>query len=181
MSKVFLMALLAIASCCATAQHVASSYWKPWSEVRVYAPSLDWKFDGVPDPVFNAIPDDEKFKTDEGMLISYYSSFASIDLDGDGKDELIVWSHEFFSGGPAFMIFQKRGSSWRIIGEIQGGFAISKRRANGYSEIETWSRHPETHHRLWKFSEGKYKLARTKIGLPKERELGLPYIPRSNF
>ena len=177
MRTIFLTALLAVAGFCLATENVTpSSYLKPWNAVLACAPDLAWQIDGVSKPIFDALPDEAKFETEHGKLISYYSSFAPIDLTGDGKNEIIVWSHEFYSGGPEFIIMQKRGNRWVIIGEIQGGFTISKRQTNGYADIETRSRHPETHHRLWRFARGSYKLARTEIGPLKDRD-DLPYVP----
>ena len=170
------MALLAVTGCAAVTQNAGDSYLKPWNDVRAYASDLVW-VDGLPEAIFDALPDDDKFKTDDGVLLSYFSSIASIDLDGDLKDELIVHSSQFFSGGPEFVIFQKRGNDWQIIANFQGGFTISKQTTNGYAELETWSRHPEIYHHVWKFSGATYKRSRTEIGPYQDRGLELPYVP----
>lgn len=177
MRKITLMVLLAIVCSGAAAQKTSPPYWKPWNEVRVFAPDLVWKDVDLPKQVFDAIPGDSKYKADDGSIFSYFWRSASIDLDGDTKNELILRSSEFFSGGPVFLIMQKRGNLWRVIGQIQGGFTISKRTTNLFADIESWSRHPETYHHLWKFSVGKYKVARTETGPYNDRALELPYIP----
>ncbi len=181
-----LVMLLAIPSGSVPAQiaspSVAPHYWKPWNEVQTYAPVLIWKADDMPKEAFDALPKWMTEKATDGERTwSWPIAFASVDLDGDGKDELIVQSGEPFSGGPQFAILKNRGNRWRTIGEFQGGFAISKRSTKGFADIETWSRHPEIYHQLWKFSGQRYKVVRTEIGAWKDRGLGLPYVPSGKF
>ncbi len=160
------------------AERATPPYWRPWNEVQAYAPDLDWKAGDLPKAALNALP---KWMTrrdaDGEPTWSGPVAFASVDLDGEGSDELIVRSGEPFSGGPQFAILRKSGNRWRTIGEIQGGFVISKRSKNGYADIETWSRHPETYHFLWKFSGGRYKAVREEKGPWKDRGLDPPYVP----
>jgi hypothetical protein len=160
------------------AESAASVYGRPWNEVQVYAPNLDWKVGDLPKAALNALPKWMTRKEADGEPTwSGPVAFASVDLDGDGSDELIVRSGEPFSGGPQFAILRKSGNRWRTIGEIQGGFVISKRSKNGYADIETWSRHPETFHFLWKFSGGRYKSVREETAPWKDRGIALPYVP----
>ncbi len=154
---------------------VAPAYWKPWNEVQKYAPDLDWSANDIPMAAWRALP---KWMTEENEHYpSFPNAFASVDLDGDGRHEWIARSSEGFSGGPEFAILQKRGNRWRTIGEFQGGFTISKRSNKGYADIESWSRHPETYHHLWRFSGGRYKVVRTEVGPWKDRGLDPPYVP----
>ncbi len=147
--RAILMLIMAVASGSVAAQlelvipSVAPSYWKPWKEVQTYAPDLAWKYGEIPKAALTVLPKWITEKDSEGHAWANPIEFASIDLDGDGTDELIVKPGEWFSGGPEFAILQKRGNRWRTIGEIQGGFTIAKRQKNGYADIETWSRHPE--------------------------------------
>lgn len=173
------MIFLAVVSLNAVTQ-IAPSYRKPWNEVQTYAPDLVWREDAIPAAVFAGLPMDMKLRDANGEPISIPGPIAFIDLDGDGKDEIIVQSGEWFSGGPEFAILQQRGNRWRLIGEIQGGFTVSRRLKTGHVDIETWSRHPETYHRLWKFSEGRYKVVRTEIGPWKDRGHDIPYVPQRN-
>ena len=177
-ASIVLMMSLAIVSLSVCSQ-LAPPSLKPWNEVQTYALDLVWKEDDMLKAVFDALPEYMKIETDNGKIISN-TSFASIDLNGDGKDELIVWSHEFFSGGPGFAILQKWGDRWRVIGEIQGGFSVSRRSKKGHVDIETWSRHPEIYHRLWKFSGGRYKVVRQEVGPWKDRAQDIPYAPKRN-
>jgi hypothetical protein len=164
------------------AENAVPSNWRPWNEVQAYAPDLGWKAGDIPKAAFNALPkwmtqrDADGEPTTSGPVV-----FASVDLDGDGIDELIVRSGEPFSGGPQFAILRKSGNRWRTIGEIQGGFTISKRSKIGYANIETWSRHPETYHYLWKFSGRRYKIIRTEKGQWKDRGLDPPHVPSGKF
>jgi len=163
------------------ADSATPSYWRPWNEVQAYAPDLGWKAGDIPKAAFDALPKWMTKKDADGVPTwSGPVAFASVDLDGDGSDELIVRSGEPFSGGPQFAILRKSGNRWRTIGEIQGGFVISKRSKNGYADIETWSRHPETYHFLWKFSGGRYKTVRQEKGPWKDRGLAPPYVPSSS-
>lgn len=174
--------LLAVASGSVAAQifepAVPPSYWRPWQEIQTYAPDLVWNSDDqIPEAVWDALPKWMMIIDVDGHTFPDIASFASVDLDGDGGDELIVRSFEFFSGGPEFAILQKSGNRWRTIGEIQGGFTISKQSKNGYADIETWSRHPETYHHLWQFSGWQYRMVRTEIGPWEDRAFDLPYVP----
>ena len=160
-----------------TAEIVIPPYWRPWNKVQMYAPDLDWGGD-IPKAAFDALPEWMTRRDAEGHPTSSHPiATASVDLDGDGSDELIVRSGEPFSGGPEFAILRKSGNRWEKIGDFQGGFAISKRSAKGYADIETWSRHTETYHHLWKFSGGRYKVVRTEVGPSKDRGLDPPYVP----
>ena len=166
------------------AENGIPSVWKPWNAVRVYAPDLIWDSkNSIPDAASAVLPKWMIQESDDGRLwLPNYSEFASVDLNGDGVDELIVRSGEFFSGGPEFVILAKTGRRWKVIGEFQGGFTISKRTTNGYPDIETWSRHPETYHHLMKFSEGRYKRTRrTAIGKWEDRGADPPFIPGPNY
>lgn len=164
------------------AESATPPYWRPWNEVQAYAPDLAWKTGDIPKSAFDALPKWMTQKDADGTPTwSGPAAFVSVDLDGDGIEELIVRSGEPFSGGPQFAILRKSGNRWRTIGEIQGGFAISKRSRNGYADLETWSRHPETYHYLWRFSEGRYKAVRQEKGPWKDRGLGLPYVPSGRF
>ncbi|OGS01261.1 MAG: hypothetical protein A3G41_05910 [Elusimicrobia bacterium RIFCSPLOWO2_12_FULL_59_9] len=164
------------------AESATPPYWRPWNEVQAYAPDLAWKADDIPKAVFDALPKWMTQKDREGHLTwSSPVAFASVDLDGDGIEELIVRSGEPFSGGPQFAILRRSGNRWRTIGEIQGGFTISKRSTKGFADIETWSRHPETYHFLWKFSGGRYKAVREEKGPWKDRGLDPPYVPSGKF
>lgn len=156
----------------------AAPYWRPWNEVQAYAPDLGWKAGAIPKAAFDALPKWMTQKDAEGHLTwSGPVAFTSVNLDGDGNDALIVRSGEPFSGGPQFAILRKSGNRWRTNGEIQGGFAISKRSKKGYADIETWSRHPETYHRLWRFAGGRYKAVRQEKGPWEDRALDPPYVP----
>jgi len=183
MRKAILMVLLGVASSSVPAQifapSVAPSYWKPWQEVQTYAPDLVWNSDDqIPRAALDALPKSMTERDADGYRNwSYPVAAASVDLDGDGSDELIVRSGEPFSGGPEFAILQKSGNQWNMIGEIQGGFTISKRSQNGYANIETWSRHPETYHHLWEFTGGHYRTVRTEIGPWEDRAFDPPYVP----
>lgn len=181
MRRAILTMLMAVASGSVAAQlvtpAVAPSYWMPWNEVQMYAPDLVWKNNEIPKTASTALPKWMTKKDAEEPSWANPIAFASIDLDGDGSEELIVQSGEWFSGGPEFAILQKRGNRWRTIGEIQGGFTIAKRPKNGYADIETWSRHPETYHQLWKFSGGRYRSVRREIGPWENRGFALPYVP----
>jgi len=176
-----LMLLLAGVSGSAVAQiaspSVAPSYWKPWTAVRVYAPDLDWKDDEIPKAVFDALPEDDKGIDKDGETFAVPGPYASIDLDGDGKDEVIVDSGQWYSGGREYVILQQRRNRWSVIGEFQGGFTVSKRSTRRYADIETWSRHPEIYHHLWKFSGKRYKLARMEIGPRESIGFGIPFSP----
>lgn len=164
------------------AENVSPSSWRPWNEVQAYAPDLIWKAGDIPKAALAALPkwmtqrDTDGEPTSSGPI-----AFASFDLNGDGIEELIVRSGEPFSGGPQFAILRKSGNRWRTIGEIQGGFAISKRSRIGWVDIETWSRHPETYHYLWKFSGRRYKIVRTEKGQWGDRGLDPPHVPSGKF
>ena len=181
MCKAILMILLAIASGGLAAQiaspSVAPSYWKPWNEVHVYAPDLDWKSDKMPNAVFDALPEDDKGIDKDGEKYAVPGPYARIDLDGDRKDEVIVDSGQWYSGGREYVILQQRGNRWRVIGEFQGGFTVSKHSTKGYADIETWSRHPETYHHLWQFSGKRYKLVRREVGPRESRGFDIPFSP----
>lgn len=173
--------LLALASGSTAAQKsspsVAPSYWKPWNEVRTYAPDLVWRNEEMPKAAFDALPKDLTDKDENGEPYSIPGPVASIDLNGDGKSELIVGSGQSGSGGPEYVILQQYKSRWRVIGMIQGGFTVSKRMTSRFADIETWSRHPETYHRLWKFSGDRYRPVRREIGLRESSSFDSPYIP----
>lgn len=159
------------------AENAPPSFWTPWNQVHAYAPDLTWDTGNLPKAARNALPKWMNEKDADGRSPSGPAAFASIDLDGDGKDELVVQSGEWFSGGPEFAILQRRGNRWKLIGEIQGGFTVSRRLKTGYVDIETWSRHPETYHLLWQFSEGRYRTVRTATGPWKDRGRDPPYVP----
>ena len=75
-----------------------------------------------------------------------YGDFSkSIDLNGDGADELLVMPVEVCgnvirgaSGNGPIYIFQKRGDMWDIIGELIGNLLrVKSEKTNNYYTIET--------------------------------------------
>ena len=133
MRKAILMMLLAVMGSGASAENTAPSYFQPWNEVQAYAPTLDWKTGAIPKGAWNGLPKWMSERDADGELNwSRPVAFLSVDLDGDGNDELIVRSGEWFSGGPEFVILKKSSNRWRTIGGFQGGFTISKRLKKGY-------------------------------------------------
>ena len=176
MFKPILILLLSVVSSRVVAQNMSPSYWKPWKPVQTYAADLDWKLEKLPKAVYDALPEDMRLDGKDGEPETRPGAFASIDLDGDGKDELIVHSAEFYSGGPEYAVMQQRGNRWRVIGEIQGGFTVAKQKSQGYAYIETWSRHPNTYHRLWRFIAGRYVIVKKEIASDQDSWFDIPYV-----
>jgi hypothetical protein len=158
----------------------------PWSVPFAFASEMTWKSiggcgqnTGLPKEANTELLDwaDTPGDIPNQPLVLLLHSFVTIDLNGDGEDELIVRSSEPFSGGPMFRILQKKKSKWRLIGEIQGGFMITnigeKKRFNN---VETWSRHGgEIYHQLWWIHKGQYVVT-LKEKWPKGFDVG-PYLP----
>lgn len=49
------------------------------------------------------------------------------DLDGDGSEELLVWTGESGSGGETWSVMTKRGGRWQRAGRVFGGLRFIDR------------------------------------------------------
>ncbi len=65
-------------------------------------------------------------------------SFVLLDLNTDGKDEIIV-ANPFFSGsgGLHFFILKATGAKWKVIGEFQGGLIFTFRNLRKKKVLQT--------------------------------------------
>ena len=85
-------------------------------------------------------------------------SVVYVDLNGDGKKEMVVYL------GPDgqttdYGIFQKSAGQWKNIGFLMGGFSFCEK-ANGYYQIETGghSGGGSTDRELLRFVNGRYRV-----------------------
>jgi len=178
MSKTIFLIILAMLSGIVSAQlsspTVLPAVWRPWNDVGSYGVDMVWEY-SMPKSLFAALPVDIQGKDSKGEIYAVPGPIAYVDLDGDGQKEVFVNSGQPVSGGTDYLILQSRGSRWKVIGEIQGGFTIAKRPTKGFAEIETWSRHPEQVHLLWKFKDGLYRVARRQEGGAESSGWDLPF------
>lgn len=87
--------------------------------------------------------------------------FVSVDLNGDGKNELIVADPASSgSGGQTYFI---SGKAWIVIGGFQGGFVLTIRDdlvkyPEDYYRIISYYRSGDTYQNVYDYKSGRYRL-----------------------
>jgi len=86
-----------------------------------------------------------------------------IDLNGDGKKELIVDDGLGGPGGPGYRVYRRAHGSWKLIGEFQGSLTLAQK-SNGYDQLEVVSKGDAgaTNKSLYRFVNGKYRAVRSE-------------------
>ena len=88
-------------------------------------------------------------------------NFVAIDLVGDKENELIINIPMYGgSGGNYYLVLQKAGNTWRLIGEFLGGLVLSLEdgpRPAPY-QITSFYRAGDTYQKTYQYSNGKYRL-----------------------
>lgn len=88
--------------------------------------------------------------------------FIFVDLNGDGRKEMIVADPASSgSGGKAYFILQQVEKSWRVIGAFQGDFILTLRDISvkfPYYRIISYSRIGDTYQKTYDYREGRYRL-----------------------
>jgi hypothetical protein len=80
-----------------------------------------------------------------------------IDLNGDGKNEVIVDDGLGGTGGPGYRVYRRSHGAWKIMGEFQGALTLCAK-ANGYDQLEVVSKGTAgaSTKTLYRFVKGKY-------------------------
>lgn len=86
--------------------------------------------------------------------------FIWVDLDGEGTKEIIVADPTASgSGGQAYFVLRKVGSSWRRIAEFQGGFVLSGVEGQSrFYNIISYYRSGDTYQNTYHYKNGRYSL-----------------------
>ena len=120
----------------------------------------------VPKSVKAALPKQirDNFKHPEPIYGSYLE-FAFIDVNGDGKDELLIVDPiNFGSGGRNYFLLQEmRRGTWKMIGEFAGGPVFKQRygtkRRSYYRVISNWRFGAEVVQYVYDHDGNRYRLA----------------------
>ena len=102
-----------------------------------------------------------------------------IDLNRDGKPELLIDCHEGGTGGSYNQIFERARSGFRRIGGWQGGFTVLVP-ANGYYQFEVWSSAGggEFSRMLYRYQRGRYHLVRLEDWRGSDTDEGFEFVRR---
>jgi hypothetical protein len=158
--------LVWLTACCGSVNGAPSGDSGRLTELTSIDLEYDWQStsdSNFPISAFKAFPGEDRRDAFAGSL-----NFLRVDLDGDGRHEIIVASRASSgSGGQGYFILRERGTTWKLIGELQGGFVLSLLDSpTGFYRITSYYRSGDTYQNTYTYLNGRYRLT-GQVRLPR--------------
>jgi hypothetical protein len=124
---------------------------------------LTWKYSSRSN--FPAKKSKAYINWEKNFLVGENIYFSELDINADGKYELIVADSSFPTCGRAFMLLKRKNRDWIELATFQGGFVLTRQDSRRYFNIQVLDKClGEMYFYELFFREGRYqKLFSTKL------------------